>query len=41
MARKKKIALIEKENSKWRDLAGDWFEDTPPTLVIREQSGQV
>jgi putative endonuclease len=39
-ARKKKIALIEKENSKWRDLAGDWFEDTSRTLVIRDQSGR-
>ncbi len=26
-ARKKKIALIERENPQWKDLAGDWFEE--------------
>ncbi len=39
-ARNKKIALIEKENPEWKDLAGGWFDDTPPMLVIREQHGR-
>lgn len=39
-ARKKKIALVEKENPKWRDLAGVWFDYTPTRLVIREQPGR-
>ena len=27
--REKKIALIRKENPKWLDLSGDWFDDIP------------
>ena len=38
--RKKKIALIERENPQWKDLAGDWFE-TNTTPKLGGQSGQV
>jgi len=31
--RKKKIALIEKDNPQWRDLAGDWFEERDHSRV--------
>lgn len=36
--RKKKVALIEQDNPEWRDLARDWFDNVPQTLVLREQS---
>jgi putative endonuclease len=39
--RKKKIALIERDNPGWRDLAGDWFEASHPmTLGPHQQSGR-
>jgi len=27
--REKKVALIEKMNPEWKDLAADWYSDTP------------
>ncbi len=36
--RKKKVALIERDNPEWKDLAGEWFDDAQPTQAIREQS---
>ncbi len=38
--RKKKVALIEKDNPRWKDLAGAWFETNAATK-LGEQSGQV
>jgi putative endonuclease len=31
--RAKKIALIERENALWKDLAGDWYELAPPPVI--------
>lgn len=35
--RRKKIVLIMQKNPRWEDLAGDWFENIPPGLVMRVQ----
>ena len=38
--RKKKIALIEKENPQWKDLAADWFATHSEMSKLQERSSQ-